>query len=176
MADASPESSGPPGPCHNSPVPRRTSAAARLRHVALAALALVLVQAGLGMIANLYVTVPDHHPGARPANYLTGSWHSVAWAIGHGAPALAIHAALGLALAVLVVGVAARTFVIASRPVRAWSVLAALFVVGAGFNGASFLDFGNNISSLIMALLAFGAVACYAVVLYLLGQAVSPAR
>ncbi len=137
---------------------------------------LVLVQAGIGMAANLYVTVPAHHPGARPANYLTGSFHSVAWAIAHGALALAIHAALGLALAVLVIGVAARAFVIASWPVRASSILAALFVVGAGFNGASFLDFNNNISSLIMALLAFAAVACYAVVLYLLGQAVSSAR
>lgn len=137
---------------------------------------LVLVQAAIGMAANLYVTVPARHPGARPANYLTGSFHSVAWAIAHGPLALAIHAALGLALAVLVIGVAARAFVIASWPVRAWSILAALFVVGAGFNGASFLDFNNNISSLIMALLAFGAVACYAVVLYLLGQAVSPAR
>lgn len=137
---------------------------------------LVLVQAGIGMAANLYVTVPAHHPGARRANYLTGSFHSVAWAIAHGALALAIHAALGLALAVLVIGVAARAFVIASWPVRASSILAALFVVGAGFNGASFLDFNNNISSLIMALLAFAAVACYAVVLYLLGQAVSSAR
>jgi len=149
---------------------------ARLRHSALAALVLVLVQAGVGMAVNLYVTVPAHHRGARPANYLTGSLHSVTWAIAHGVLALAIHAALGLALAVLVIGVAARTFVIARWPVRAWSVLAALFVVGAGFNGASFLDFGNNVSSLVMALLAFGAVACYAVVLYLLGQAVSPAR
>jgi hypothetical protein len=32
-------------------------------------------------------------------------------------------------------------------------VLAVLLVIGAGFNGASFLDFSTNISSLIMALL-----------------------
>jgi hypothetical protein len=41
-------------------------------------------------------------------------------------------------------------------------------VIGAGFNGASFLDFNDNISSLIMALLAFGAIACYAIALFAL--------
>jgi hypothetical protein len=40
-------------------------------------------------------------------------------------------------------------------------------VIGAGFNGASFLNFNNNISSLIMALLAFGAIACYSAALFL---------
>ncbi len=40
-------------------------------------------------------------------------------------------------------------------------------MIGAGFNGASFLDFNHNTNSLIMALLAFGAVASYAVALFL---------
>lgn len=48
------------------------------------------------------------------------------------------------------------------------ALLGAGFVVGAGFNGASFLDFNNDISSLIMALLAFSAVACYSAAIYLL--------
>ena len=50
-----------------------------------------------------------------------------------------------------------------------WSVLAGLFVIGAGFNGASFLDFAHNISSLIMALLSLVAIGCYATALILLG-------
>jgi hypothetical protein len=41
-------------------------------------------------------------------------------------------------------------------------------VIGAAFNGSSFLDFADNISSIIMALLAFGAIACYATALFLL--------
>lgn len=41
-------------------------------------------------------------------------------------------------------------------------------VIGAGFNGASFVDFNHNVSSLLMALLALGALSCYLVVLYLL--------
>ena len=43
----------------------------------------------------------------------------------------------------------------------AGGVLGFLFVVGAGFSGASFLDFGGqNIRSLIMALLALAALCC----------------
>ena len=147
-----------------------TPASAGLRRLALGAVVLVLVQAGIGMVVNLDVTIPAHHPGARPANYFSGSASSIGWAITHGAAALAIHATLGLAVAVLVIGVAVRSFAVASRPVRAWSVLAALLVIGAGFNGASFLDFNNDVSSLIMAMLAFAAVACYSVVLYLLPE------
>ena len=147
-----------------------TPASAGLRRLALGAVVLVLVQAGIGMVVNLDVTIPAHHPGARPANYFSGSASSIGWAITHGAAALAIHATLGLAVAVLVIGVAVRSFAVASRPVLAWSVLAALLVIGAGFNGASFLDFNNDVSSLIMAMLALAAVACYSVVLYLLPE------
>ena len=135
--------------------------------MALGALVLVLVQAGIGMDINLYVTIPAHHPGAHPSNYFTGSLHSVAWAIGHGAVALALHAVLGLALILMTASVAVLSLKVRRRSIGFWAVLAALLVIGAGFNGASFLDFNNNVSSLIMAVLAFGAVVCYAVVLFL---------
>ena len=71
----------------------------------LGAIVLILVQSGLGMDVNLYVTVPAHHPGAHPASYFSGSVHSVGWAIAHGTPSLAIHASLGLALVILVVAI-----------------------------------------------------------------------
>jgi hypothetical protein len=62
------------------------------------------------------------------------------------------------------------------RSVSVACVLGFLFVVGAGFNGASFLDFaGKNISSPIMALLALAAACCYLALLYLL-PARQPAR
>jgi hypothetical protein len=139
-----------------------------MRWMALGAIVLVLAQAGIGMYVNPYVAIPAGHPGAHPASYFSGSVRSVAWAIAHGGPSLAIHAALGLALAVLVIGIAVFSLRLRRRAVGAWSVLAGLLVIGAGFNGASFLDFNSNASSLIMALLALGAVACYGAVLYLL--------
>jgi hypothetical protein len=146
----------------------RQRARARLRWMILAATLLVLVQAGIGMVVNLDVTIPSGHPGAHPADYVSGSFHSVVWAIGHGAPALVIHASLGLALAVVVIGVAGRALRLGRPAVGALSVLAGLLVVGAGFNGASFLDFSQNLSSLIMALLTLGALGCYCAALCLL--------
>lgn len=136
----------------------------------LGAIVLLLVQAGTGMAVNLYVSVPARHPGARPGNYFSGSFHSVVWAIGHGAAALAIHASLGLALVIVVIGAAVHGLRSGRRSVGGWSLLGGLLVIGAGFNGASFLDFGHDISSLIMALLAFGAIGCYAAALFLAGN------
>jgi hypothetical protein len=144
---------------------------ARLRRTLLGAIVLLLVQTGIGMDVNLYVAVPSHHSGAQPANYLTGSVHSVAWAIAHGALALAIHASLGLALIVLAVVIAVRTLKIASRGAGGWTILAGGLIIGAGFNGASFLDFGHDINSLIMSMLAFAALGCYAIVLFLVPAA-----
>ncbi len=41
-----------------------------------------------------------------------------------------------------------------------------LLIVGARFNGASFLDFNENVSSLIMALLFAAAARCYIALIY----------
>lgn len=133
----------------------------------LVAMLLVLIQAAIGMVVNLYVAIPRGHPGAHPADYFAGSFRGVVWAIAHGAVGLAVHAALGLALVLLVIIVAINALRFGGRAIGVWSTSAALLVIGAAFNGASFLDFNDNTSSLIMALLAFGAVACYSVVLFL---------
>ena len=50
----------------------------------------------------------------------------------------------------------------------ALSAVAAAMAIGAGFNGASFLDFGRALSSLLMSLLALGPLACYLVRSHLL--------
>jgi hypothetical protein len=142
--------------------------AAALRRMTLGISMLLVVQTAVGMIVNLYVAVPVHHPGAQPANYFTGSLRSIAWAIGHGGLALAIHASLGIAIVAIAIWVAIRAVTLRSGRVTLTSVLAAGLVIGAGFNGASFVDFNHMVSSLIMALLALGALSCYLVALYLL--------
>jgi len=135
----------------------------------LAAAALVVIQVAIGIVVNLYVTVPAHHPGAHPANYFSGSAHSVIWAVGSGAISLAAHGAFGLALILFALAVAVRAVRLRTGWAAVSSVLAAMLVIGAGFNGASFLDFGGQaISSLLMALLALGALCCYLLGLYLL--------
>jgi hypothetical protein len=130
----------------------------------LATIVAVLV-AAIGMDANLYVTVPAHHAGAHPSDFLTGSARSLAWAIGHGPVTLAVHAALGLLLVLMVLGNVVRARLAGRRNLLAWSALGALLVIAAAFNGAAFLDYGRNANSLIMALLAFGAVSAYAAAL-----------
>src|ERR1700677_1186893 len=119
------------------------------------------------MFVNLFVTIPKHHAGANPANYFGGSMRSVAWAIDHGAVALAIHVVLGFLLAIMVIGIVARTFVIGRVSLTTWSTLGALGTIGAGFTGAGFLDFNQDVSSFFMAVLAFAALLCFVVVLYL---------
>jgi len=148
-------------------MPAFTPDALALRRMTLVTAVLVVAQTGLGMVVNLYVTVPVHHPGVKPAHYFVGSLQSVAWAVGDGAVALAIHATLGLALVAFAIWVAVRAVALRRGWVALTSVLGALFVVGAGFNGASFLDFNDRVSSLLMALLALGAMSCYLVGLYL---------
>lgn len=134
----------------------------------------VLVQAAIGIVVNLDVTIPTHHPGAQPSNYLGGSFRSVTWAIGHGPVSLSVHAVLGLALALMVISTAVNAVRLHGGAVAVWATVAGLLVIGAGFNGASFLDFNSDTSSLIMALLAFAAVACYSVVLFLLVDVSGP--
>jgi hypothetical protein len=154
-------------PSSNAPIPTFAPGALALRRMTLLAAVLVVAQTAIGMVVNLYVTVPAHHSGAQPANYSTGSLQSVAWALGHGAVALAIHAILGLALVAIAVWVAVRAVKLRPGWVGLTAVLGALLATGAGFNGASFLDFNDNVSSLLMALLALGSLSCYLVGLYL---------
>jgi hypothetical protein len=150
-------------------VPAARRSGTGLRWTLLGAVLLVLVQSAVGMTVNLYVTVPSSHPGARPSNYFSGSFHSVTWAISAGPVALAGHAALGLALVVFAIAAVVHAVRSRRRAVTFWSVAGGLLVIGAGFNGASFLDFNHNVSSLIMALLAFAAAGCYAAALFLVG-------
>ncbi len=147
-----------------------SSATSKLSMQGLVMCGLLLVQFFFGMITNLYVAVPARHPGAHVANYLSGASSSVAWAITQQGSWLAVHTVLGLALvitAVLFIVNAVR------RRDRVWmwaAVLGAMFLIGAGFNGASFLVFGKNYSSLLMAGLFALSLASYLAGLFLSGQ------
>lgn len=111
----------------------------------LALLVLLLVQFAAGMDVNLYV-VPTHHPGARPRNYLSGSVQSVGWAIASGPASLAVHSILGLLLGIIAVMVLVAPSGLAD--VRGRVGTGRDFIAAAGFNGASFLDYNHDTSSL----------------------------
>jgi hypothetical protein len=127
---------------------------------------LLLAQFLLGMAANLFVTLPAHHPGAGAGNYFAGVASGIAWVIPHGPAWAAAHAALGLALVVTAFATLRPSLRHGSRLIVATSVLGALAILGAAFNGASFLNYGTAYSSMIMAGLWALAMACYVVGLF----------
>lgn len=143
----------------------RTSATqitpSRWRTLTLITLLLLQVQFFVGMLVNLYIQVPAVHPGAGAADYFSGVVQGVGWALTSSPIALLIHVALGLLLCLasfILLG-----FSIASRR-TAWiisSTLGLIGIIGAGFNGASFLNYGHDFSSLLMSTGFFLATISY---------------
>ncbi len=143
-------------------------------------LILLLGQFALGIATNLYVKIPAKHPGAHAGGYFSGLAQGIGWVIPNGAVVLAAHAALGLALILVGLDLLVVSIVTKSLARRAGVVSAhlvgVLAIIGAGFNGVSFLNYSHNVSSLVMALLFALAVACYVVALYLLPPRAVTAR
>lgn len=145
---------------------QRSVTARRLRFLMALALLLLAAQFLVGMLVNLYVTVPAVHPGANADNYFAGVAQGVAWALGHSVLDLRLHVIIGLllfldALALVALAIAARS--------RAWiiaSVLGLLGIMAAGFNGASFMNYGHDFSSLFMSIGFLLAAISYALGLY----------
>jgi hypothetical protein len=116
----------------------------------------------IGMSLNLFVTLPSSHPGTSGNNYFTRAWHGLVWSLsGRGGFALTAHIVLGIFLLLGCVGLFARGMRL-HRSLWAWTgSIAALFTLGAIFNGLSFVNFNHNISSMIMAtcwLIAVGSL------------------
>lgn len=143
-----------------------TAAAVWLRRAYLTLCLLLLAQFVLGMVVNLFVQVTAHHPGAQAADYFSGSGASIGWAIADGPGWLAAHVALGLAL--ILAGIIGLVFALrtgGAGPITT-AVIGLLTILGAAFNGASFLDYNHDFSSMIMAGLFAAALASYTIGLY----------
>lgn len=69
-----------------------------VRRVEMALCFLLLVQFLFGMAVNLFVKIPDDHPGTNPTEYFSGVAQSVTWATSNGGLWLASHAGTGLLL------------------------------------------------------------------------------
>jgi len=153
--------------------PGRAGLPGRVLAVNLAACVLLLIQYLLGMVVNLYVTLPGRHPGAGAGNYFAGAASGLAWVIPQGPAWAAAHAAFGLALVLAAFAAVALTWRRDSRVAMVASVLGALAILGAAFNGVSFLNYGHAFSSMIMGGLWALALACYITGLYLAARRVS---
>jgi hypothetical protein len=123
-----------------------------LRPINAIILVLLAVQFLVGMVVNLFVKVPAVHPGADAPEYFSGVVQGVAWALLHAPLGLLVHAIVGLLL--FVASLMLIGFAIAARR-RAWIIVSVIGLLGimlAGFNGASFMNYGHDFSSLLMSI------------------------
>ncbi len=143
------------------------SVAARwLRPLAATTLLFLAIQFLAGMLVNLFVVLPMQHPGANAPEYFSGVARGVWWALGNSGWELQLHVVIGLLLALA--SIALIVFAIALRR-RAWiiaSILGWVGVFAAGFNGASFMNYGHDFSSLLMSIGFLLAMVSYALGLY----------
>ena len=136
-----------------------TGRAAGLRQASLAALVLLLIQYGIGIGVNLYVTVPAADRG-----------HSISTAISNGPGVLTVHIVLGLLLILAAAALVVQAIRARHPGVIVASVIGLLALLGAAAQGAAFVDKSHPAASMIMAILTGVALLCYGISLYLLGS------
>jgi hypothetical protein len=117
---------------------------AALRGNCLGAAVLLIIQFGLGIGVNLYVTLPEHKPFISTV---------------FGSATLAAHAIVALVLLGAAVGALARA--IRVRKAIAFTSVGLAAVVAAGIAGATFARSQNNGASLAMALATAVAMFSY---------------
>jgi hypothetical protein len=114
-------------------------------------LVILSVQFVLGMTANLYVLIPKVHPGAEAGRYFHGILQALGWTLSRLHSALFYHVLTGL----LIIGLSIAIFIAGLKSGKtSWivfSIVGWAMVTGAGFNGLSFVNYGAEYSSMIMA-------------------------
>jgi hypothetical protein len=147
----------------------RAGAVPIMRRITLGMMVALLVQYALGMVVNLYVTVPARDQGG-------GVFTAIGRAFANGPAGLAIHAGLGLLLIVGAIQLVVRSVLARHRPLIWLSSVSLLAILGAAFNGAAFVNSGDDGSSLGMAMLTGIALLCMTISLYVLGSAPGAAQ
>jgi hypothetical protein len=121
----------------------------------LAAVVMLLIQYGLGMGVNLYVTLPAAGSGGRDIGKAFTS-----------GPALAVHAVIGLLLVLMALSMIVRAAIARHRPSIVTSAVGLLAILAAAGYGASFVHDSTNAASLGMALATGVALLSYAIGLF----------
>ena len=123
-----------------------------LRRASLGALVMLIVQFGLGIGVNLYISLPGK--GSAGDAFSNG-------------PLLVLHVVVGLLLVVAAVGLLVRAIIARHGPVIAAAAVGLVAIATAATQGFSFVSDGTNAASLAMALATGVAMLCYAIALYL---------
>ena len=100
---------------------------ARLRGQTFGLLVMLIVQFAIGVVVNLYVTVPAADKG--------GFFGALGKAFSNGPAALASHAGLGLLIVLAALALIVRAIIIRHTPTIVLSVLGLLSIVAAAANG-----------------------------------------
>lgn len=135
----------------------------RLRGASMGAAVMLVIQFGLGIGVNLYVTLPAAGSGGR----------SFGQAFSNGA-LLVLHTVFGLLLIVTAVSLLVRAIIARHRPVIVTSAVGLLAIIAAAGFGASFVNNSKNGVSLGMALATGVAMLSYLVSLMVLGRPSQP--
>ena len=133
--------------------------------------AALILQFLLGAAVNLFVKIPTSHPGSNPPEYFGGMVTSVSWAILHGCLWLTLHAAWGLVLVLAALGALVQAIRRRGGGRITLAALGFIGVLGAGFNGGSFLNYHEDFSSMLMAVGLALAMSAYVARLYRRGIA-----
>jgi len=133
---------------------------AGLRHMSVAALIMLVLQYGLGIILNLYVEVPasDAHAG-------------IITEIATAPLALTAHAILGIALIGTAILLVARAVGVRDRLLAVLATAGLTAIGGAFGTGEIFVRDGQDSASMAMAILTGMALLCYIGTLTLAGAA-----
>jgi hypothetical protein len=135
-----------------------------LRGASLGVLVMLIVQFAIGIVVNLYVTVPAADQGS-------GFFGAIGKALSSGPAALASHAGLGLLIVAAALALVVRSVLARHPAASVLSSLGLLAIIGAAVNGVRFVsDGGADNASLAMALSTAVAMLCYAISLFVLGR------
>jgi hypothetical protein len=138
-----------------------------LRGSTFGLLVMLIIQFGIGIAVNLYVTLPASDQGS-------GILGAVGKALSSGSVSLAAHAGFGLLIVLAALALIVRAIITRHTPAIVLSVLGLLSITAAAFNGARFVsDGGPANASLAMALAAGGAMLWYAILLFVLANTVA---
>jgi hypothetical protein len=150
-------------------VPQRRTAAMSARQLAalrgntFGILAMLIVQFAIGIVVNLYATIPARDKGS-------GIVGAIGRALTNGPGSLATHAGLGLLIVLAAVALVVRSIVTRHTASIVLSVIGLAAIASAALNGARFVaDGGPANASLAMALSTAVAMLCYAIGLLILG-------
>jgi hypothetical protein len=130
---------------------------ARLRRGSLGVLVLLVVEYGIGMYVDLYVTVPGGDRGGGLGAAISG-----------GPAVLSVHAVAGLLLGLGALGVAAQAILARHWGVTGLSLLGLAAMAFASVAGTGFTSTGNAADSMAMSVMTGVALVCYAIIIYVL--------